>query len=128
MYAKLTDFPIIDELDPQCIWIGAKIGNIIEIKSCSPTGEVIQYRVVFSKSVRSNNRRLAELGKELSVKEDEKNIDLYSDVDEKEEQEEEEPKDVPADVLYALDPENIGTDDEEENELVEEAEVTQDDD
>lgn len=41
---------ILDE-DPQCIWIGAEVGDVIEIKMLSDiTGETYQYRVVIPKS------------------------------------------------------------------------------
>lgn len=41
---------ILDE-DPQAIWIGAEVGNVIEIKMLSDlTGETYQYRVVIPKS------------------------------------------------------------------------------
>lgn len=41
---------ILDE-DPQVIWIGAEVGNVLEIKMLSDTsGETYQYRVVIPKS------------------------------------------------------------------------------
>lgn len=45
----LTNLPKILDDDPQCIWIGAEVGDVIEIKSYSDiSGECIQYRVVIA--------------------------------------------------------------------------------
>lgn len=47
----ITGIPRIFDEDPQCIWIGAEVGDIIEIKMLSDiTGETYQYRVVIPKS------------------------------------------------------------------------------
>lgn len=49
----LTNLPKIFDEDPQCIWIGAESGDVIEIKMLSDiSGETIQYRVVVPKSGR----------------------------------------------------------------------------
>jgi len=48
---QLINLPKILIEDVQCIWIGAEIGDVIEIKMISDTtGETIQYRVVVPKS------------------------------------------------------------------------------
>lgn len=49
----LTNLPKIFEEDPQCIWIGAAVGDVVEIKMLSDiSGETFQYRVVVPKSGR----------------------------------------------------------------------------
>lgn len=49
----LINLPKIFDEDPQCIWIGARVGDVVEIKMLSDiTGETIQYRVVIPKSGR----------------------------------------------------------------------------
>ena len=49
----LTNLPKIFDEDPQCIWIGAESGDVVEIKILSDiAGETIQYRVVVPKSGR----------------------------------------------------------------------------
>jgi DNA-directed RNA polymerase subunit H (RpoH/RPB5) len=49
----LTNLPKIFDEDPQCIWIGAVVGDVLEIKMLSDiTGEALQYRVVVPKSGR----------------------------------------------------------------------------
>jgi DNA-directed RNA polymerase subunit H (RpoH/RPB5) len=50
LYRKLTSFPKIYDEDPQCIWIGAESGDIVEITAISDQGPVIHYRVVVPKS------------------------------------------------------------------------------
>lgn len=50
---QLINLPKILDNDVQCIWIGAELGDVIEIKMPSDiTGTVIQYRVVVAKSGR----------------------------------------------------------------------------
>lgn len=47
----ITNLPKIFDEDTQCIWIGAKVGDILEIKTSSDiSGESIHYRVVIPKS------------------------------------------------------------------------------
>jgi hypothetical protein len=49
----LTNLPKIFDEDTQCIWIGAEVGDVVEIKMLSDiSGETIQYRVVIPKSGR----------------------------------------------------------------------------
>jgi DNA-directed RNA polymerase subunit H (RpoH/RPB5) len=49
----LTNLPKICIDDPQCIWIGAKIGDVIEVKSYSDlTGTNISYRVVIARNIK----------------------------------------------------------------------------
>jgi DNA-directed RNA polymerase subunit H (RpoH/RPB5) len=53
LFCYLTNLPKIFDEDPQCIWIGAESGDVVEIKMLSDTsGEVIHYRVVVPKSGR----------------------------------------------------------------------------
>jgi DNA-directed RNA polymerase subunit H (RpoH/RPB5) len=62
LYCNLTNLPKILEEDPQCIWIGAVVGDVVEIKNMGDiNGEFIQHRVVIPKS-----------GKIISFREDEK--------------------------------------------------------
>ena len=47
----ITNLPKIFDEDTQCIWIGAKVGDVLEIKTYSDiSGESIHYRVVIPKS------------------------------------------------------------------------------
>lgn len=47
----VVNLPKILDEDPQVIWIGAEVGNVIEIKAVSDiSGESYQYRVVIPKS------------------------------------------------------------------------------
>jgi DNA-directed RNA polymerase subunit H (RpoH/RPB5) len=47
----LTNLPKILDEDSQCIWIGAEIGDVVEITMLGDSaGETIQYRVVIPKS------------------------------------------------------------------------------
>lgn len=47
----VVNLPKILDEDPQAIWIGAEVGNVIEIKMTSDiAGEAYQYRVVIPKS------------------------------------------------------------------------------
>jgi DNA-directed RNA polymerase subunit H (RpoH/RPB5) len=47
----ITNLPKIFDEDTQCIWIGAKVGDVLEIKMYSDiSGESINYRVVIPKS------------------------------------------------------------------------------
>ncbi len=49
----LTNLPKIFDEDPQCIWIGAESGDVVEIKMLSDiAGETYQYRVVVPRSGR----------------------------------------------------------------------------
>lgn len=49
----IINLPKIYDEDPQCIWIGAMVGDVIEIKMTSDiAGEVYQYRVVIPKNGR----------------------------------------------------------------------------
>ena len=53
LYCYLTNLPKIFDEDPQCIWIGAENGDVVEITMLSDiSGETIQYRVVVPKSGR----------------------------------------------------------------------------
>jgi DNA-directed RNA polymerase subunit H (RpoH/RPB5) len=47
----ITNLPKIFDEDTQCIWIGAKVGDVLEIKIFSDiSGESIHYRIVVPKS------------------------------------------------------------------------------
>ena len=53
LYCNLFNLPNILAEDVQCIWIGANLGDVIEIKMPSYiSGEVIQYKVVIPQSGR----------------------------------------------------------------------------
>jgi DNA-directed RNA polymerase subunit H (RpoH/RPB5) len=53
LFCYLTNLPKIFDEDPQCIWIGAESGDVVEIKILSDiSGEAIQYRVVVPRSGR----------------------------------------------------------------------------
>jgi DNA-directed RNA polymerase subunit H (RpoH/RPB5) len=91
----LTNLPKINIDDVQCIWIGAEVGDVIEIKSLSDiTGESIHYRVVIPKSGSIVNfRNMIDTSKtenentsdDKAIKEEEE----YNDEDENEESGEE---------------------------------------
>lgn len=47
----VINLPKIMDDDPQCIWIGAEVGDVIEIKMLTDiTGETLMYRVVIPRS------------------------------------------------------------------------------
>ena len=49
LYCKFHNLPKIDVDDPQCIWIGAELGDIIKVTSNSDvSGKYIHYRLVVS--------------------------------------------------------------------------------
>lgn len=53
LFCYLTNLPKIFDEDPQCIWIGAESGDVVEIRILSDiSGEAIQYRVVVPRSGR----------------------------------------------------------------------------
>ena len=53
LYCYVENLPKIYDEDPQCIWIGAKGGNVIEIKMSSDiSGTTYQYRTVIPKNGR----------------------------------------------------------------------------
>jgi DNA-directed RNA polymerase subunit H (RpoH/RPB5) len=80
---------ILDE-DPQCIWIGAEVGDVIEINMLSDiSGNTFQYRVVVPK----NGKVVAY--KEAAVFEDENVVEI--DEDELEHRENKEMSDVESD-------------------------------
>lgn len=54
LFCQLHNLPKISSNDPQIIWIGAEIGDVIAIESLSEiSGISVQYRVVIPKSSRS---------------------------------------------------------------------------
>lgn len=77
----IIGLPKIFDEDPQCIWIGAEVGDIVEIKMLSDiSGNTYQYRVVIPKS-----------GKVISYKEifEEKTNDAEENEEDDEEDDEE---------------------------------------
>lgn len=53
LFCYLSNLPKIFVEDAQCIWIGAEVGDVIEIRFASDaSGEVIQHRVVIPRSGR----------------------------------------------------------------------------
>jgi DNA-directed RNA polymerase subunit H (RpoH/RPB5) len=47
MYADIKNLPSISIMDTQCIWLGAKLNDIIEIERLSEsTGLSMYYRIV----------------------------------------------------------------------------------
>lgn len=67
----ITGMPRIFDEDPQCIWIGAEVGDVVEIEMLSDiTGETYQYRVVIPKSGKVIAYK--EANKEEADKEDKK--------------------------------------------------------
>jgi len=53
LFCHIINLPKIFNEDPQCIWIGAESGDVIEIKMLSDiSGEVVHYRVVVPKNGR----------------------------------------------------------------------------
>ncbi len=68
LFCNLTNLPKILEEDPQCIWIGASVADVIEITMISDImGKSIQYRVVIPKS-----GKMITFKKENNVQNDEK--------------------------------------------------------
>jgi DNA-directed RNA polymerase subunit H (RpoH/RPB5) len=84
---QLTDLPIIRAEDPQCMWINAKVGDVVEITMDSDiSGETVHYRVVTASSVRrmrsdANERKRNEEGVDDGDLEDESD-DYQSDEEE----------------------------------------------
>jgi len=53
LFCYLVNLPKILDSDPQCIWIGAEVGDVVKITSHSDiSGEYIQYKVVVAKNGR----------------------------------------------------------------------------
>ncbi len=76
-YCKLINLPEILVSDVQCIWLGANVGDVIEIKSLSDISlEYIHYRVVVPVSGYSNINPVTEPSNlEAEVDEEEIEID-----------------------------------------------------
>ncbi len=110
LMTRLTGLAQIRENDPQCIWIGAQIGDVIEIDAVSAgTGLVKLYKIVSSNNARANLKRVAQL------EEDKKDDDGdESDADSVVEKEEDKKDAVDAEALYILDDNEPKTDDEAE--------------
>lgn len=53
LFCHIINLPKIFNEDPQCIWIGAESGDVVEIKMLSDiSGEAVQYKVVVPKNGR----------------------------------------------------------------------------
>lgn len=77
LYCHLINLPKIFVEDPQCIWIGAEVGDIVEISMESNiNGEHLQYKTVVAKSGRVINFNKKKKINELEdVKENIENIE-----------------------------------------------------
>jgi DNA-directed RNA polymerase subunit H (RpoH/RPB5) len=85
LYCYIENLPKIYDEDPQCIWIGAKGGDVIEIKMLSDiSGIVFQYRTVIPRNGRiiyaKNLEKKEEVVEDTDNTIDEDNIDVL-DVD-----------------------------------------------
>jgi DNA-directed RNA polymerase subunit H (RpoH/RPB5) len=70
LFCYLTNLPKIFDEDPQCIWIGAESGDVIEIKFLSDlSGEAVQYRVCVPKSGRLIYKQITEAEPEVQAAE-----------------------------------------------------------
>lgn len=68
LFCYLYNLPKILVSDPQCIWIGAEVGDVVRITSLSETsGEFIQYKVVVARSGRIISFRGRKKKKSTSV-------------------------------------------------------------
>lgn len=136
LWVMPTNLPIIYADDPQCIWIGAKPGDVIKIQSLSDlTGKCIRYRYVtqimdkFSEILEDDEdtkqvRKGKQKDKQSEQREDEDADQKIADDDHSEEsesetedeKEKEEPKDAKkkqgsfVDEAYADDAEDSGSD------------------
>ncbi len=73
---RLLNLPKIYDSDPQCIWIGAEVGDVLEITANSPVnGEFIQYKVVIPKTRRSISFRSTTTSVEEEEEEDEEIVE-----------------------------------------------------
>lgn len=108
----LINLPKIFEEDPQCIWIGATIGDVVEIKMLSDiSGEAIQYRVVVPKSGRIIAIKEA---KEEPTDEHEEPTDEHEDHGDQEYTKQKEPvEDIDEEVLEHI--EHINNEDDHED-------------
>ena len=53
LFCHVINLPKILDDDPQCIWIGAEVGDVVEITASSDiSGEYVSYRLVVAKSGR----------------------------------------------------------------------------
>lgn len=78
LYCNLTNLPKILEEDPQCVWIGAKVADVIEITSLSDIcGEMVSYRVVVPKSGKITTFKDNSEKEKLDKEEDDDEIEEY---------------------------------------------------
>jgi DNA-directed RNA polymerase subunit H (RpoH/RPB5) len=74
----LQNLPKIFDCDPQCIWIGAKVGDVVEIKMLSDiVGETMNYRVVIPK-----NGRIIAIKESKNILENNDNLEDVEEDDE----------------------------------------------
>jgi DNA-directed RNA polymerase subunit H (RpoH/RPB5) len=94
-------WPKIYDTDPQCLWIGAEIGDVLEITMYTDTaGEVINYRVVVPKNGRMVAYQASEEPKADQLEDQEDQPDDPQDdqddqVDDQEDQEDHDDPDQP---------------------------------
>lgn len=75
LYCNIQNLPKIDINDPQCIWLGAELGDVLRITSDSNiSGKYIHYRLVISNSNFINERQ-----KDISADDDV--LDTIDEVD-----------------------------------------------
>lgn len=80
IYRQLYNLPKIFEEDAQCIWIGAEVGDVIEVRIPSDIcGEFVQYRVVIP---RNGNINIKEILSNDVENEDDKQEDKKESDDE----------------------------------------------
>lgn len=72
LFCYLQNLPRIMYYDTQCIWIGAQVGDVVEIKMPSDiTGFTLQYRVVGGKAAKMDAKVAADAVKDENVFEEE---------------------------------------------------------
>lgn len=57
LYSAIENFPKILDQDPQCIWIDADVGDVLEITRISDSGPAIDYRVVIPANISSMQKQ-----------------------------------------------------------------------
>lgn len=79
LYCNIVNLPKILDEDPQCIWIGAEVGDVIEITSASDIAcEAITYRVVIPKNGRTVNFATTNV-EEINVEDDDEVLEHRED-------------------------------------------------
>jgi len=84
LFCYLTNLPKIFDEDPQCIWLGAESGDVLEIKMLSDiSGEAVQYRVVVPRSGRvifAKENQVPDADSESNVAEDNEDLDEHREL------------------------------------------------